>query len=233
MIPLGERLSLIASLVPQGAAVCDIGCDHGYLSVYLAKSGRARSVISADLRPLPLESARKNAARYGVSLDFRLCDGLSGISSGEADTVIIAGMGGEVIAGIIDRCGWVKSSGVLLILQAMTSAEALRDYLAENGFSAESETAAAEGKRAYSVICARFCGKPRALSPAERYIGEITPETAPGRAYIEKQYKRLSVCAGDIENIPQRRDEYNALSAAVREIERLYPMCAEKQLKNG
>lgn len=222
MIPLGERLSLIESLVPFGAAVCDIGCDHGYLSIALKKSGKARSVISADLRPAPLESAKKNAAEYGVSLDFRLCDGLSGIKSGEADTVIIAGMGGEVIAGIIERCEWIKAGGILLILQAMTSAEALRDYLAKQGFEIKSENAVTEGKRVYSVICAEFCGNSRILSPAERYIGKNTAESPAGRAYIEKQYRRLYTCAADIKAVPQRRGEYEELKAAVEEIERLY-----------
>lgn len=221
MIPLGERLRLIADMVPKGAAVCDIGCDHGYLAITLLKTGRASSVIAADLRPMPLGSAEKNAVKFGVSLDLRCCDGLSGIASGEADTVIIAGMGGEVIAGILSRCDWVRDKNITLLLQAMTSAEALRDYLAGNGFDTETEPAVRENGKVYSVIKAKFSGKARKLSESERYIGAVSADSDAGKAYIKKQIKRLSDCAGELAALPQKRNEYMIIKSAVEEMERL------------
>ena len=133
---LTKRLSLIASLVPENSNVCDVGTDHAYLPIMLMKSKKARRVIATDIRPLPLENARKNIMLSGVGgIETRLCDGLSSVKKSEADTVIIAGIGGEVISGIIKRTGWLKlSPPVLLILQPTTSPEILRRYLYDNGF---------------------------------------------------------------------------------------------------
>lgn len=221
MIHLSERLQSIAELVRDGAAICDIGCDHGYLAIELLRSGRVRSAIAADLRPLPLNTARENAARFGVELDLRLCDGLSGIKAGEADTVIIAGMGGEVIAGILSRCEWLKSSSVVLLLQAMTSAEILRDFLAENCFAVEAEPAVCENGKIYSVIMARYTGESYELSEAFRYIGKVSANSEAGAAYILKQRKRLAECAADLKQVPQKQSEFIRLNSAVKELDRI------------
>ena len=86
---LTKRLSLIASLVPDNSNVCDVGTDHAYLPIMLMKSRKARRVIATDIRPLPLENARKNIALSGVGgIETRLCDGLSSVKKSEADTVI-------------------------------------------------------------------------------------------------------------------------------------------------
>lgn len=220
MIRLNERLQLISELVNEGASVCDIGCDHGYLAIYLLSSGRARSVIASDVRPLPLDSARKNAARYFVEPDFRLCDGLSEIKKGEADTVIIAGMGGEVMANILSKCDWIKNNRIVLLLQPMTSAELLRDFLAENGFYIDAEPAVSENGKVYSVIKAHYTGKVYRLSEAERYIGKVLPDSACGKAYIEKQCKRLEACISELRNIPEKKKEFIKLESTVFEIKR-------------
>lgn len=222
MIALSARLGLIASMVPQNAAVCDVGCDHGYLALSLLESGRARSVIAADLREKPLASARANAARFGLEqISFRLCDGLSGVKPGEADTVIIAGMGGDVISGILSRCAWIRDSAVTLLLQAMTSAEVLRDYLAENGFRITAEPALFENRRVYSIISARYDGICRPASPVYRYIGAVSPETEAGKAYLLKQYRRLSACAEKLCTVAHKQEEYLEYKTAAEALGRL------------
>ena len=84
---LSPRLRSVAELVPQGAGFADVGTDHAYLPVWLLLEGRIRRAIAADLRPGPLSRARATAQRYGCTrgIEFRLCDGLSGLSAGEAD----------------------------------------------------------------------------------------------------------------------------------------------------
>lgn len=209
MIPLSERLSLIKTLVPENAGVCDVGTDHGYLSAALIKSGKVRSVIATDLREKPLENARENLAKLGINnVDLRLCDGLSAVGPDEADTIIIAGMGGEVIAGIIERAIWLKNSSVTLILQAMTSCEALRDYLAANGFAIEKEITLEENEKVYSVILARFNGVIQSVSAVYRYVGNIKYVSLSDKAYINKQYKRLFECAESLKNIESQREKY-------------------------
>ena len=142
---LSERLSLIASLVPQGASVCDVGTDHGLLPAYLFLKGGMRSVSATDINEAPLERAKKSLKRYRAEgVNLILCDGLAEIDPALDDSVIIAGMGGEVIGGIIDRAEFLKSDKVTLILQPMTGADELRGYLAQNGFNIEAEPCVCE-----------------------------------------------------------------------------------------
>ena len=136
MPQLIKRISAIASLVQKDSHVADIGADHGRLSIYLRQNGIAKSVIATDLRQKPLQNAVKNITAAGVDgIQTRLCDGFDKICPNEIDTAVIAGMGGEVIAGIIDRAPFIAQNKIKLVLQPMSSAEALRKYLLENGFA--------------------------------------------------------------------------------------------------
>lgn len=192
MKPLKERLSLIASMVTQGRSVCDVGTDHGYLPAFLCLSGISDNITATDIRPQPLQNARENLERLGCdSVKLVLCDGLAGVSRESADNLIIAGMGGEVISGILERTPWIKDSGINLILQPMTAAGHLRLYLAQNGFEVVKEKAVADGKKIYSVMQVRFCGEARELSELEKYIGLLKPDTPQAVCYIQKQ---LSIC---------------------------------------
>lgn len=168
---LPPRLALIASMVPVGAHVADVGTDHGLLPAWLLGQGIAVSAIATDIRPGPL--SRAEALRRERSLDAMrciLCDGLEGIESFEADTVIIAGMGGENIAGIIHRAPWA-CQGKLLLLQPMSRPEVLRHSLTDMGVAILEETLVRDSGRIYPVIRAQG-GTPRRLSPAEEYTGQ-------------------------------------------------------------
>ena len=136
MLQLQPRLQLLADLVPRGARLADIGTDHGYLPVYLLQRGHIASAIAADVGHEPLQHAVRTAEEYGVKgIDFRLCDGLCGIAAHEADTVVIAGMGGETIIHILSAVEWPRQPGrCTLLLQPMTKAGELRRWLADNGF---------------------------------------------------------------------------------------------------
>ena len=91
---LSPRLRSVAGLVPPGARFADVGTDHAYLPVWLLQQGIIEHALVSDLRPGPLDRARSTAARYGLAerMEFRLCDGLSGIAPAEADTIAIAGV---------------------------------------------------------------------------------------------------------------------------------------------
>ena len=124
-IELTPRLQAVAGLVPRGARLADVGTDHAYLPASLLQQGVIDTAVAADLRPGPLDRARATAERYGLTeqISFRLCDGLSGILPEEADTVVIAGMGGETIAAILSAAPWVREEGKRLILQPMSAQE--------------------------------------------------------------------------------------------------------------
>lgn len=207
---LSLRLETIASLVPEGARVCDVGTDHGYLAIELMRRNIAKSVIAADISPSPLKNAECNIQKSGVKgIETRLCDGLSGISISEVDAVVIAGIGGEVIAGIIERGMNVAANKELsLILQPTTSPEILRKSLITNGFDIENETPVFENGKLYSVMLVRFSGK---ISKSEEffyYVGKVSPDNHSGKLYIEKQLKRCLKCAQALKDIPQKKEEY-------------------------
>ncbi len=168
---LQPRLQCIADCVPRGARLADVGTDHGYLPVWLLKAGRIERAIASDINAGPLEHARRTAEEHGVSgrMDFRLCAGLEGIGRGEADTVVIAGMGGETILGILGGASW-DYRGVRLLLQPMTKAELLRRYLSENGFAIVSERLVPDKGTIYAVIEAT-AGSMRPLTAAEAWCG--------------------------------------------------------------
>ena len=201
MRELKNRLKTIESLVPIGARVADIGTDHGHLPISLVRGKIATKVIACDIKEKPLANAKDNIEKTGTeNIELRLGDGLAPIKPKEVDCVIIAGMGGEVIAGLLENCPFIKDESYTLLLQPMTSANALRKYLCENGFAILDETAVAEGKRIYTVIKAVFSGEKADFSEAFYLCGRLDPKDDTARLYIEKQQKIALKALTDLKN---------------------------------
>lgn len=195
LFQLDNRLLQCAQWVPDGAKVADIGTDHAYLPIWLAKSGKIASAVAADVREGPLDRARENILRYHVqeTVSARLSDGLSAINPDEADTIIIAGMGGELIAEILEKTPWLKGNGKTLILQPMTSARELRVFLQKQGYSLQKEKAVLSLNRLYTVMLVYASAvdalKNNVLYP---YIGALDPaESSENRDYILREANRL------------------------------------------
>ena len=170
-IPISNRLLCCASLVPQGARVADIGCDHGYLGIWLLTQGIASYVAASDLREKPLEKAKENSRLYGTAdrMSFRVADGLAGVAPDSVDTIVCAGMGGDNIAGILEAAPWVRDPKYTLILQPQTSGNDLRRYLGEQGYTIEREDLVKDGGFLYFTLVARGGGG-RPLTPGEQYL---------------------------------------------------------------
>ena len=169
-ITLQPRLRLLAEMTPPGGRLADIGTDHGYLPVWLLQEGRIPSAIAADVGAEPLEHARRTAAEYETQgLDFRLCDGLSGIEPEETDTVVIAGMGGETIRDILRAAPWAADGHHTLLLQPMTKVELLRGWLRENGYICTEERLVQDKGKLY-VILSVTGGPSGEASDAERRL---------------------------------------------------------------
>ncbi len=222
MFELSKRLSLIASLVNEGSSVCDVGCDHGYLPAFLYLSGKAKKVIATDINEKPLQSARKNLDALGAEgVRLFLCDGLSAVENENVDTVIIAGMGGEVISGIIDRASFLRSDAVKLILQPTTAARELRRFLAQNGFVVEQECAISENDKLYSVMQVRFSGESYEITDVQSVIGILKPINADAISYIEKQYRIAQKCVQQLALATNKQKEleyYQGLSNDLKDI---------------
>lgn len=210
MLSKSLRLETIASLVPDGARVCDIGTDHGYLAILLEKSGKVKKVIATDVNSKPLENARKNIQKEKLSnIELRLCDGLDGILESEVNTVVIAGMGGEVISGILEK-GYLisKDENITFILQPTTSPEILREFLNKNGYEILKEIPIFENNKLYSVMKVSFTGKQNKIADFLFYIGKITPLDKAGFLYIKKQQERCFKCMNSLKNIDSKKDDY-------------------------
>ena len=169
-LPISKRLLCCASMVQPGSRVADIGTDHGYLGIYLLQSGAARHVIACDLRKDPLENARRNAKLFGVDgeMKLRLSDGLEKILPDEVDTVVMAGMGGDLIQKILSQCPWRKREGLQFILQPQSAGNVLRRWLCEDGFEIQREEPVQDGHFLYTVMDIRQ-GEPAPLTPGTEY----------------------------------------------------------------
>ncbi len=169
---LQPRLQCIADCVPFGAYLADVGTDHGYLPVWLLQEGRIEHAIASDINEAPLRHARRTAEEYGVSehIEFRLCAGLDGFAPQDANTIAIAGMGGETIITILSTAPWLRRGGVTLLLQPMTRAELLRPWLVENGFCIGSERLVRDKGTIYAVLSVQ-AGSAAPLTRAEIWCG--------------------------------------------------------------
>lgn len=198
-LELSPRLGAIAGLVPDGCGcLADIGTDHGYVPVSLLLEGRIRRAVAADIGTLPLDHARRTAEQYGVTekLDFRLGDGLSVLEPGEAEVIVIAGMGGDAIAEVLTAAPWSRA-GPLLLLQPMSKAETLRPFLPENGYAVLSERLVQDKGVLYPILTVQG-GEMPPVSDAQAW-GGIRLEGDPLRGlYIADRLLRLRKAAAGL-----------------------------------
>ncbi|MBE6704617.1 MAG: SAM-dependent methyltransferase [Ruminococcaceae bacterium] len=186
-IRVGKRLLAAAEYVAvssvknsDGKKICaDIGCDHGYLSIYLIEKGICDFVYASDINEKPVSIAKKNiSARdtrgLGLSekIDIRLGDGLAGLENNGINYVIICGMGGEVISGILERSRDFWKNGVNFILQPMSSELELRAWLSENGFCIDDEKLVRDSGRIYTVMSVSYTGEKYEYSQSELMLGQ-------------------------------------------------------------
>ena len=169
---LSARLLAAADFVRQGSFVADVGSDHAYLPIYLCSLGKIRGALASDINEGPVARAKINIASYhlGKKISVLRTDGLSGVEDFSPDDIVICGMGGELICSIIDSAEWTKNKNIRLILQPMTHAEKLREYLLSNGFSIIGETILKEDK-IYQIICAEYSGAVSDYSELELIFG--------------------------------------------------------------
>ena len=174
---LDKRLLSCADYVRAGAVFADIGTDHGYLPIFLLTSGRICRAYLCDVNEGPLSSAERNARADGLSesCEFILTDGARALSDKGITDYAICGMGGELIAKIIEDAPHLKCEGIRLILQPMTKQEHLRRYLASVGFSVLDERYSFDSGKYYLTLLAEYTGVCRELSDSEAELGMDLP----------------------------------------------------------
>lgn len=152
-IKLSKRMQAVANMV-QESRVVDIGCDHAFVSIYLARTSNVKKVIAMDVRKGPVDIAKANVALYGLSeqVDVRMSDGFDRLSVGEADVAVIAGMGGYLMIDILKRGKIHLDNGINLILQPQSDVKALRQYLLTCNYKIIMEDMVLEDDKYYTII---------------------------------------------------------------------------------
>lgn len=151
---LSKRLQAVADLVTPGNRLADIGTDHGYVPIWLYEQGRIPFALAMDLREGPLQRAAEHIRMHGLDakIKTRLSDGLEKLFPGEADSIVIAGMGGMLVVKILTQGQAVLDSIQELILQPQSDLDAVREYLHRTGFVIVQEEMVFEEGKYYPMM---------------------------------------------------------------------------------
>ena len=162
---LSKRLQMVVDLVPEkeGIKLAEIGCDHAYCSIYLAKKRLVKTALAMDVRKGPLQAAQENISRFsaGAYVNTRLSDGFEKLLPGEADAAMLAGMGGDLMIKLISRhfemcekAGDKELACKYLILQPQTHIGDVRVFLRENGYEIKAEEMCIDAGKYYTAFMA-------------------------------------------------------------------------------
>ncbi len=151
---LSERMKAITNLVTEGNSICDVGCDHGYVSIYLTIVKHAKKAVAMDVRTGPLSLAKEHIEEYGLSdiIDTRISDGLQKLEIGETESCIIAGMGGNLMMHILQEGEKKAKSFRELVLQPQSQLEEFRVFLRKEGYEIVAEDMIFEEGKYYPMM---------------------------------------------------------------------------------
>ena len=200
-LPISDRLLACCAFVHPGDRIADVGCDHGYLSIHLLTNGIAASAIASDLREGPLQSARDNAAKFGVheKIEFCLSDGVQNIPR-DFDTLVCAGMGAHTMISILESAPWLQDSRYRMILQCQIKTPMLRQYLTEHGWHIQQEAVLRDGKFLYTVMEVVFDPNQPRLTPGQCYISPMLSgeDVAEYRHWVLKDLEKIVTSRGEV-----------------------------------
>ena len=184
---LSLRLAAISKMVHSGNRLVDVGCDHGYLPVYLVLNKKIPSAIAMDVRKGPLLRAKEHVQQYRVSdyIELRLSDGLSALKAGEGDTLVIAGMGGPLMERILTEGRLVLDSFQELILQPQSDIGHFRHFIRKQGWEIREEEMIVEDGKFYPMM--------RVTKSTEGYVPWTKEEEAFGRLLLEARHPVLQL----------------------------------------
>lgn len=215
-LPISKRLLACADFISPGSIVADVGCDHGYLGIHLLTKGIAKRVIASDINEGPLQAARHNAEKYGVTgrMTFHLGSGVSNVPR-DFDVLVCAGMGADTMISILNAAPWLKDARYRLILQCQSKTPMLRRYLSENGWRITEESVLQDGRFLYTVMAVCWESDAPRLTVGQWYFSPALAENPSPEA---KEYfsrildgLRLAVSHRDDPEKKQALEELEAL----------------------
>ena len=196
---LSKRLQAVADIIPKSDTIADIGTDHGYIPIYAIKNQLSKKAIAMDVNPGPLERAKYHIKEEGLEakIECRLSDGLEKLAHGEADTIVIAGMGADLICNILSA----EFSTKHLILSPHTHQEKVRIFLRTHGYKIVEENMIFEDNKFYNIIRADYLGENADDIPVNDYFGEyLLKNNHPVlKMFLEKEIEKYK-------DIPQKKD---------------------------
>lgn len=237
-LELKGRLKLIADKVPSCGIVADIGTDHAYLPIYLIQQGRCQKAIASDVRMGPVRVADRNISKYKLcdKVETRMGSGLETLEKNEADAVIIAGMGGTLVAELLENSAEKIQSEAVLVLQPMNDLDIVRKWLYEHKFDIFDEELSAEGNKIYCVMAARFDGQNKHYKDFQLHVGEhlIKKRDRLLLPYCEMKVRQIERVLRQLEDM-QDNDKlcnyYNSLKSDYLEL--ICRLAGERSLENN
>ena len=232
---LTKRMQMIADMVRPANCAADIGTDHGYIPIWLAGKGIVHKMIAADVKSGPLERAKEHILACGLAdrIDIRQGDGLTVLSPGEADCIIIAGMGGFLMIQILSQSPEVLVKAEELVLSPQSDLDAVRRYIHQSGFCIEAEDMIQEDGKFYIVMRCRH-GEDCDYKPEDYLYGKTLIENSHPILIDYLQYKKqklqeimMNLARQDTEKCQKRLEELSeeilqintAISRAERSME--------------
>lgn len=211
---LSQRIEHVIKMIPKCKVLADIGTDHGYIPIYTVSNGICKKAIATDINKGPIEVASKNIREHRLTRDIetRIGSGLSVLKIGEADVIVIAGMGGNLIADIINNDFKTAQNASYLVLQPVQYPEALRRYLISNEFDIIDEDLVKDENKYYHIIKAVKGETKPFIRDVYYYTGlklierkhELLGE------YIDYNINKINIIMGKIDNKIQT-ERYNEL----------------------
>ncbi|MBQ8188261.1 MAG: SAM-dependent methyltransferase [Lachnospiraceae bacterium] len=223
---LSVRLQAVADMVSKGRRVADIGCDHGYVSIYLCRQRQCEKVIAMDVKKGPLERAKANIQRYGLSeyIDVRLSDGTKALHSGEVDTLLMSGMGGRLTIRILEEGFAELGHFEELVLQPQSELFMVRAFLRQQGIQIVDEQMVIDDGKFYTVIKAQPSAElsireaKKYAQIVEDYFGPVLLRKRPEAfvLYLQKEAEKTKQLLEQVTK-QERRDELQTYLSYVEE----------------
>lgn len=204
---LSKRLAAVANLITPGNRVADVGTDHGYIPIYLLNTKKSPHVIAMDINEGPLKRAKENIANHQLekNIEIRLSDGLHALAPNEVDTVVIAGMGGNLVMRILSEGAAVLKTVEELILQPQSEIAKVRHFLQEQGYEIVCEEMVCEDEKFYPMMRV-VLGKMAMTKEIEFIYG---PRLLKEKNLVLKQYltKERQTFASILEKLKQSKSD--------------------------
>ena len=233
MQELSKRLLTVASMVENDSVVADIGTDHAYIPIYLVEQGVCKKAIAMDVNPGPLERAREHILASGLSEQIvtRLSDGLAKLSENEADTYVIAGMGGHLMVSILARRMDLLQKGKTLVLQPQSEIGEVREFLIHNHYKIIREEMFYDMEKTYVAMKAIISKESITYTKTQYIFGKLLLENLNPVLfeYLQKQkevYEKLVIKLKDniTKQTMRRKVECEQMLVYINEALKYYEM---------